>query len=715
MTCMKLLTVFWLAAAAAEVLAQAGTQDRQLGVVPRAQDIQCESEMQVVMCGQIPFAKLQERADCCALHKPLPPQVHAAALAAAAAARPPGSWDWDVPLPERSDLAADSSLMQPVDYLVGSCSSQVLAEVPVFTTITQQVAAGSSDGNSSQPPDDSSSATPTPPSSPVPVSTPENSKSQKRRLAQSGSDAAEGPNTATVTITSVEVAQTPVPVLTSAQIKRIKSTALALQPIEVQRSYSRLAHINAQSGFLHPAGYAGPAELALLKVRLAQQQPVQAAALDSLLTGARVPPKVYEGGWFPDTHCLSTGYSGPYAMPVVSAKWGGTNNNAGTCAPNYPPAAPQHNCAHVSFVELDGQMAYKQALAYAATGDEGHAETAQRIMEGWAAVNSVWGLQHENGPLEAGWGCAAMSRAMELLKHSGWPGFKPAAYHAFVAWMGGNLMKQMDVYVDDMTTPWARSGGQNVFGNWHSTIADCWVAFGVLTDDVARYRKGVQLYHTTVGDYLRWGRGEFSSGRIVGEASETLRDIYHTAFGLGGLVQTAEQAWQQHEDIYSSNSHALLAALELHARIINADAAQNPGMFPPGFKKFKDMPEPPAGAVWRFDIRSQRWFAQDKATGKTVSYLQDGVKYLLGIGHLPTGWELAYNHYVGRLGLAMPETATLVANNWPDYFTFHWGLATLTHADSAAQLWRPGVSAASLCGGPAEGRAGGGLAAGAQG
>jgi hypothetical protein len=44
-------------------------------------------------------------------------------------------------------------------------------------------------------------------------------------------------------------------------------------------------------------------------------------------------------------------------------------------------------------------MAYKQALAFAATGDVEHAETAQRIMEGWAAVNKVWGLQYENGPL----------------------------------------------------------------------------------------------------------------------------------------------------------------------------------------------------------------------------------------------------------------------------------------------------------------------------
>jgi hypothetical protein len=49
------------------------------------------------------------------------------------------------------------------------------------------------------------------------------------------------------------------------------------------------------------------------------------------------------------------------------------------------------------------------------------------------------------------------------------------------------------------------------------------------------------------------------------------------------------------------------------------------------------MPEAPPGTQWRFDIRAQLWFAQDRASGKAVSYLQDGVKYLLGIGHLPTG------------------------------------------------------------------------------
>lgn len=49
----------------------------------------------------------------------------------------------------------------------------------------------------------------------------------------------------------------------------------------------------------------------------------------------------------------------------------------------------------------DGQMAYKQALAFHATGDVRHAETAQRTMAAWASVNKIWGLQYENGPLGA--------------------------------------------------------------------------------------------------------------------------------------------------------------------------------------------------------------------------------------------------------------------------------------------------------------------------
>lgn len=72
---------------------------------------------------------------------------------------------------------------------------------------------------------------------------------------------------------------------------------------------------------------------------------------------------------------------------------------------------------------------------------------------------------------------------------------------------------------------------------------------GILTDDRPRYARAVDLYHATIKDYFKWGRGKFHrySGvlRIVGEATETMRDIYHTQFAIGGLLQTAEMAWQQ--------------------------------------------------------------------------------------------------------------------------------------------------------------------------
>eukprot|EP00882_Tetradesmus_deserticola_P029789 GHRQ01033396.1.p1 GENE.GHRQ01033396.1~~GHRQ01033396.1.p1 ORF type:complete len:123 (+),score=17.20 GHRQ01033396.1:49-417(+) len=72
-------------------------------------------------------------------------------------------------------------------------------------------------------------------------------------------------------------------------------------------------------------------------------------------------------------------------------------------------------------------------------------------------------------------------------------------------------------------------------GNWHSTVAECFISYGILTDNRERYDKGVSLYHDTLSDYLKWGRGaNAEGGRMIGECSETLRDIFHSQFGFGG-------------------------------------------------------------------------------------------------------------------------------------------------------------------------------------
>lgn len=226
-------------------------------------------------------------------------------------------------------------------------------------------------------------------------------------------------------------------------------------------------------------------------------------------------------------------------------------------------------------------------------------------------------------------------------------------------------------------------------------MADCFVAFGLLTDDRVRYQKGIELFKVTLTDYLRWGKGAYKEGRIIGEASETLRDIYHTEFGFGGLIQVAEAAWQQNEDLYGTGDYALPAALELHARIINA--FNRTAQLPQGFKFFADMPAPPAGTVWQFDIREQLWHARNRTTGAIVQTQNDGVKYIVGVTWMSTGWEVAYNHYAGRLGMELPETAKLLRKYWPESHEFHWGLGTLTHADSAQSLWQLGVTRPTVC------------------
>jgi len=55
-------------------------------------------------------------------------------------------------------------------------------------------------------------------------------------------------------------------------------------------------------------------------------------------------------------------------------------------------------------------------------------------------------------------------------------------------------------------------------------------------------------------------------------------------------------------------------------------------------------------------------------------------------------------HYMcaGRLGLKMPETAALLKMGWPEWQSFHWGLGTLTHGDTARVLWRAGLPKAKV-------------------
>ncbi|KAI8472449.1 MAG: chondroitin AC/alginate lyase [Monoraphidium minutum] len=325
-------------------------------------------------------------------------------------------------------------------------------------------------------------------------------------------------------------------------------------------------------------------ELALMRSEMERAGALAVEARNTLLTGRGVPKKTYGTGWTVRADVPIDGYEGPMPMEKMEMGWGGASGENGTCPPNYPPAAPTGVCAHVAFIEIDAQMMFKQSMAYLATGDDRYAAQAIGIAMAWAKKNKVFGPKHRNGPLEAAWGCSAMARGMELLRHT-WPGFKEGDLTAFLGWLDGTLMPQMEWYVN-VITPNARNVKKNVYNNWHATIADCWITAGVLADDVDRFERGVALHRATVSDYFKWGRsGPYGSGRIIGESTETLRDIFHTQFAMGSMLQAAEAAWAQGQDEYSVADYALAAAMEMHARLINAQLANSDEtLLPPNFR-----------------------------------------------------------------------------------------------------------------------------------
>lgn len=85
---------------------------------------------------------------------------------------------------------------------------------------------------------------------------------------------------------------------------------------------------------------------------------------------------------------------------MLESQWYGLNTERTKCSPNYPAEAPQQLCGHLSLVENDGQMAYRQAVAFVATGNVSYAANAFAVINQWAQTNKEMGLLHQNGPLE---------------------------------------------------------------------------------------------------------------------------------------------------------------------------------------------------------------------------------------------------------------------------------------------------------------------------
>lgn len=386
----------------------------------------------------------------------------------------------------------------------------------------------------------------------------------------------------------------------------------------------------------------------------------------------------------------------------------------GLASINYTPATPlvelkctTSNPSLCNGIRSDSAAVYTQALMWYFTGNQAYANKAIQIMNNWSSTLSSVSFSDADttnkaywqNRLEIGWSAETMIRGAELIRYSN-AGWQTADITKFEG-----MLK--NIYVQHLKYGWTRGANDSM------TWANGLINVGIFTNDKTTYDQGVQAWKDVLasavylnrdgaqppyfpittdsstvylqeigatkrnippaGGTIRTPDAQLAryyspTSYIEGLQIESGRDMGHVMMGVGSLATAAETARiQGYDDLYNSSGHKerLLAAYELNARYINemldAMTIQNFPITYAGLTNFST-------TTW---IPSSPFPFTNFTTGGASSLL---------------GTEVVYNHYVNRLGIAMPQTKKLAERTRP-YGIRHNGVTnlmweTLTHANN---------------------------------
>lgn len=196
----------------------------------------------------------------------------------------------------------------------------------------------------------------------------------------------------------------------------------------------------------------------------------------------------------------------------------------------------------------------------------------------------------------------------------------------------------------------------NYWANWDLANIAGIQAIGVFADRPDIYQEAM--------DYLYTGEGNGALDNLVfhlhagnmGQYQESGRDQGHTTLGVALYGAIAKMAWNQGGDVFEYWDHRLLAASEYIAR----------------YNLLEEVPYTPYGPNCGSVMHVPQWTVSDKQRG-----------------HSRPAWELIYNHYVNRLGMAAPWTEKMAARQRPEKSSWggdELGWGTLTETLEPASL-----------------------------
>jgi hypothetical protein len=285
-------------------------------------------------------------------------------------------------------------------------------------------------------------------------------------------------------------------------------------------------------------------------------------------------------------------------------------------------------CGSENYMTLahDAAAAYQLALRYQIGGDERHAAAATQILDAWASKLTTF-TGDSNAGLRVGLYGYQLAVAAELLRD-------------YAPWDPSALKKLLlEVFYPIDADFLQRHNGAcdgNYWANWDLAHMATVLAIGVFTDRRDIFNLGI--------DYFRQGVGAGAIDRAVyyvhpdgsGQWQESGRDQGHATLGPMLLAVAAEIAWNQGIDLYDYQGHRFLLGCEYVA-------SYNLGNDVP-FVAYAYQSGPQGSCK----LGVQTMAATDSR------------------GLVRVGWDILFNHYVNRRGLAAPFTAQYATLSRPE-------------------------------------------------
>jgi hypothetical protein len=259
------------------------------------------------------------------------------------------------------------------------------------------------------------------------------------------------------------------------------------------------------------------------------------------------------------------------------------------------------------------------------TGDEAHARKAVEILDAWS--KTLRKMDGHDVQLSAGLNGFKFVSAAELMRYT-YPAWKPAE------------VARCEKMFREVVLPPIQDFATFANGNWDAACMVTMMSIGVFCDDHALFDRAV--------DYYRHGKG---NGRLThyvineaGECQESGRDQQHTQLGLGLLAEACEIAWKQGVDLYGESDNRLLKGFEYTAR---------------------------------YNLGENVPFTPDMDTTGRYHHKKISIE---GRGRLRPIFEMVWNHYGVRRGLAAPYTQRAAEKLRPEgaaWTVDHPGFGTL--------------------------------------